>query len=47
LDKRAKSIAEIPLPGPHCCGCIIRDGVVTIAEQSRKTLYAGHASYGE
>jgi hypothetical protein len=24
FDKRAKSLAEIALPGPHCCGCNIR-----------------------
>jgi hypothetical protein len=39
FDKRAKSVAEIVLPGPQISGCTIRDGVMTIAEQSRKTLY--------
>ena len=39
FDKRAKLIAEIALPGPEVSGCVIRDGILTIAEQSRKTLY--------
>jgi hypothetical protein len=39
FDKKAKLIADILLPGPEISGCAIRDGFITIAEQSRKTLY--------